>query len=630
MDYLQEDLHDLISFDDSVTDFISETALDGLCYWDMKNPENDRINRKFLRSLGYHQEIIPNEYYSWKNLISPQDRDELLAAFEKHCQDPKYPINLIVRYRHKNGSTVWFKCIGKSLTNEMGQITGILGAHIDITRFIEREQELSIAEEQFRGAFEHSALGMALVSTEGKWLKVNKKLCSIVGYTEEELLVKTFQDITHPDDLDTDLTHVQELLDNKIAGYEMEKRYFHKDGHIVWVLLNVSLVRDANKNPVHFVSQILDITQRKKTEEELRQATDRLSLAIKGSKIGIWEYNIVKDYLVGDDAILHLYGNRSGRFSGRYDDWLKVLHPEDVDQCRKEVALAIEGRKEFNSEYRTIWPDGSIHHIRALALVQRDDHGKPTRMVGTSWDITEEKNLEEMHRMMAANESKRKEMEQFAYIASHDLREPLVTIQRYLDGFIDDYGQEMEADALHFIKASIRASNHMQDLIVGLLDYSRLSKEKELVVVDSGDILTDVTEDLNALIKSTQANIIHKHLPVCKAYPLELKLLFQNLIQNAIKFRKPGEIPEIEVDAEKTSGGWQFSIKDNGIGIREKDFDKVFTLFRRLHNKTKYEGSGIGLAYAKKIVEIHHGKIWLESWPNQGSTFYFSILTDNL
>ena len=137
-------------------------------------------------------------------------------------------------------------------------------------------------------------------------------------------------------------------------------------------------------------------------------------------------------------------------------------------------------------------------------------------------------------------------------------------------------------------------------------------------------------EDLNALIMTTDAEIVYNDLPTLKAYPLELKLLFQNLIQNGIKFRKQDIKPRIQIQAEQISNGWQFSFTDNGIGIREKDYEKVFTLFRRLHNKSKYEGSGIGLAYAKKIVEIHHGKIWLKSSPNNGSTFYFSILTDNL
>ncbi len=611
-------------------EFIRDTPLDGLYYWDLINPLNDWVDEKLRRSLGLHHKQLTEVPTSWREMIYPEDRKVLESTIGMHSKDEEYPIDMIIRYNHQNGSGVWFSYYGKLTKDESGQPVGVLGVHIDITKFIDRENELSIAEEQFRGAFEHSALGMALVSTEGKWLKVNKKLCSIVGYSEKELLAKTFQDITHPDDLDADLSQVQLLLENKISGYEMEKRYFHKEGHIVWVLLNVSMVRDSNKNPVHFVSQILDISQRKKTEEELKQVTDRLELAVKGSKIGIWEYDIVNDYLVGDEALLRLYGNTSGRFSGKLEEWLSTIHYEDVEKTRREAWKAIDGKKEFNTEFRVIWPNKSIHYLRALSLVQRDAEGNPIRMVGTSWDITEDKKSEEAMRMMAANESKRKEMEQFAYITSHDLREPLVTIQRYLGGFIEEYGENMDEDARHYIKASIRASDHMQELIVGLLDYSRLSKEKELEIVDSNETLNVVIEDLNALIDSTEAEIQAKDLPVLKAYPLELKLLFQNLIQNAIKFRQQNVRPEVKIEARQLSGGWQFSFSDNGIGIREKDFEKVFTLFRRLHNKNEYEGTGIGLAYAKKIVEIHHGKIWVKSSPNEGSTFYFSILTDSL
>ncbi len=627
MNYLQDELYDLIRFDDSVLEFIKGTTLDGLYYLDLSTPQNDWVDDKMKVTLKAKGE--EGSHVTWRNLIHPEDQHLIIGSFEKHCENGEFPIE-VVRYNLQNGSTLYFKYNGKVIRDDVGQPVGILGAHVDITKFIEREKQLSIAENQFRGAFEHSALGMALVSTDGKWLKVNKKLCSMVGYSEKELLIKTFQDLTHPDDLDADLNQVQSLLDDKITGYEMEKRYFHKDGHIVWVLLNVSLVRDADRNPVHFVSQILDITQRKQTEDELKQVTDRLTLAVRGSKIGIWEYDIKKDVLVGDDSQLRLYGYSSGRFSVSLEEWLSSIHPEDVGQCRSDAWLAINGEKEFNTEFRVVWPDKSVHYLRALSLIQHDEHGNPIRMVGTSWDMTEEKKSEELQRMMAANESKRKEMEQFAYITSHDLREPLVTIQRYLDGFIEDYGQQIDDDGRHYIEASIRASNHMQELIIGLLDYSRLSKEKELKLVDSKEILTSVIEDLNALIMTTGAEIVYNGLPTLNAYPLELKLLFQNLIQNGIKFRKQDMKPRIRIHAEQISNGWQFSFTDNGIGIREKDYEKVFTLFRRLHNKNKYEGSGIGLAYAKKIVEIHHGKIWLKSSPNNGSTFYFSILTDSL
>ena len=630
MNYLQEELHDLTPFDDSLMEFIEDIALDGLCYLNIRGRGNDWVSNKFWTSLGYTKAEAFEMELSWQGLIHPDDRAIVLSRIEESIKGSRKPFEVTVRYVHKDKSTKWFRCIGKPLPYNSGEPVGVLGAHIDVTQFIKRTKDISIAEEQFRGAFEHSALGMALVSTEGNWLKVNKKLCHIVGYSEKELLKKTFQDITHPDDLDADLNQVHQLLEDKISGYEMEKRYFHKDGHVVWVLLNVSLVRDAEKNPVHFVSQILDISQRKKTEEELKRVSDRLSLALKGSKIGTWDFDIVNNILIWDEAMFRLYGVPKDKFSHAYEAWRNTLHPDDLVQAEREVQLAIAGEKEFNTEFRVVWPDKSIHYIKGLALVQRDEAGNPIRMLGTNFDVTEERKLEETHRMMAANESKRKEMEQFAYITSHDLREPLVTIQRYLDGFLEDYGHSMDEEALHYIEASIRASNHMQELIVGLLDYSRLSKEKELKVIDSRELLRSVIEDLNALIKTTGAEIIEEGLPVLKAYPLELKLLFQNLIQNGIKFRKQDTKPRIKILAEQIPGGWQFSVTDNGIGIREKDFEKVFTLFRRLHNKSEYEGSGIGLAYAKKIVEIHHGKIWLKSSPNEGSTFYFSILTDNL
>lgn len=242
-------------------------------------------------------------------------------------------------------------------------------------------------------------------------------------------------------------------------------------------------------------------------------------------------------------------------------------------------------------------------------------------------DITKRIETESTLRKYATLESKSKEMEQFAYAASHDLREPLLTIQNYIH-LIDLHKEKFDQQTCNYFDTISKAANKMEKLIIGLLDYSRLSKQKKLLEIDSNQIIHEIIAELNELIVSTGAKITVQPLPTLKAYPLELKLLFQNLISNAIKFRKKDTKPIITISACKVNNGWQFSIHDNGIGIDELHQEKIFALFQRLHNASEYDGTGIGLANCRKIAEIHGGNIWVKSKINEFSNFYFTILTD--
>ncbi|MFC5048721.1 ATP-binding protein [Aquimarina hainanensis] len=223
--------------------------------------------------------------------------------------------------------------------------------------------------------------------------------------------------------------------------------------------------------------------------------------------------------------------------------------------------------------------------------------------------------------------SKNQELEQFAYIASHDLQEPLNTISSFIGLLAEDYKDtfdETGKESLGFIQdASIR----MKNLIDALLQYSRLGRGKDIGLVDSNVILRDLKKDLKDVVEKSKASlVIANSLPILEGNEIELRLLFQNLISNGIKFRNKEVIPEIVISSiEITKEGkkyWKFSVEDNGIGIPEKHQERIFAIFQRLHSKDKYPGTGIGLAHCKKIVESHGGEIWLESSEGEGSTFF--------
>ena len=220
---------------------------------------------------------------------------------------------------------------------------------------------------------------------------------------------------------------------------------------------------------------------------------------------------------------------------------------------------------------------------------------------------------------------KNKELEQFVYVASHDLQEPLRTTAGFVDLLTQRYSGKLDEKADKYLAFISDATARMRVLIKDLLDLSKIGTKGELQKVDCNTILTNVLADLTVAIQDASADIQFGELPVINGYPTEIKLLFQNLLINAIKFRKKDGLPKINIAVEKTADYWQFAISDNGIGIDQKNSEKIFDIFQRLHTRTEYEGAGIGLSHCKKIVELHKGRIWVASAPGMGSTFYFTI-----
>ncbi len=217
-----------------------------------------------------------------------------------------------------------------------------------------------------------------------------------------------------------------------------------------------------------------------------------------------------------------------------------------------------------------------------------------------------------------------KELEQFAYITSHDLQEPLRSISVYVELFQKKYHEKIDEEADQYLSAIVRSTSRMQLLIKDMLEYSRIGHDDQITAVSSEQMVKAMLNDLSALLSETKTRVVLGRLPIINSYS-ELKLVFQNLVTNAIKFRNKEIETVIEISAEDTGDSWLFSVKDNGIGIEKEYFERIFVIFQRLHNQKQYPGSGIGLAHCKKIIELHGGTISVESVPGQGSKFSFTI-----
>ncbi|WP_420583371.1 sensor histidine kinase [Reichenbachiella sp.] len=241
-------------------------------------------------------------------------------------------------------------------------------------------------------------------------------------------------------------------------------------------------------------------------------------------------------------------------------------------------------------------------------------------------DISFRKGAEESMELFSQQlQNKNKELEQFTYVASHDLQEPLRTITSFSEMLVAKYHDQFDETGKKSLQFILDATGRMSQLIKGLLDYGRLGKSESKEPINCNDLVEDLKKDLAAGLKESDTLLKVNELPTVNGYPVELRLLFQNLISNGMKFRKPDESPIVEIKAKKKRNEIVFSVEDNGIGIADEHRDRIFEIFQRLHNKNKYEGTGIGLAHCRKIVELHGGQIWVESVPENGSSFYFSI-----
>lgn len=279
----------------------------------------------------------------------------------------------------------------------------------------------------------------------------------------------------------------------------------------------------------------------------------------------------------------------------------------------------------FKDEICSVKKNGTEFPIEIILTPIEAD--KETRILSFVIDITARKANEAIiNKQLIELQSKNRELEQFNYISSHDLQEPLRTVLNYIQLLEEDYPELSDEIKIH-LKTMESSVTRMSTVVRSLLDFGRLGRNKKLALTDCKKVIGEVITDLNTIVKDSGAVItLGEGHPIVYAYETEVRQLFQNLINNAIKFRKPDTVPHIDVSCRDIGGYYEFTVADNGIGIPPKYFEKIFDIFQRLNKECEFEGHGVGLANCKKIAEMHGGKIWVESVLGEGSTFKFTIL----
>ncbi len=556
------------------------------------------------------------------------------------CKNPEVFAGKPVRWEwtsKKTGQT--FDLFDAPLRHADGHVSKIEFFH-DITDSKRGEEALRKSEEQFRAIFDNAAIGIARISTAGRFLEINGEFCRIIGYTREEVLSQefTFQQITFPEDIEPDLASVNKLLDGVGDDYAMEKRYIRKDGSIAWVNLSVHLLRDNERNPLYFISAVQDITERKLSEKELWEKEERLALATLHNGVGVWDWNLITQEMVWDDSMFSLYHIRREDFIGTEEAWRAALHPDDLHRGDQEVNDAIAGKKPFDTEFRVVWPNGEIHHIKAVAKVFRDERGTPLRMLGINMDITEHKQMEEeitkLNRSLESRviertaelEASNKDMESFSYSISHDLRAPLRAINGFSKILQEDYAARLDDEGKRLLNVVGDNAQKMGELIDDILAFSRAGRnEIRRSVIDMKKMVAGVWEELKPEMTGRNVHLELRDMPPAEGDAAMIHQVVFNLLANAVKFTQRHTDARIEVGGQTDEHETVYHVEDNGVGFDMQYADKLFGVFLRLHGADEFEGTGIGLAIVKRIITKHGGRVWAEGKINGGATFYFAL-----
>jgi PAS domain S-box-containing protein len=529
----------------------------------------------------------------------------------------------------KKGNYRWVE-INSQAEFEGDECIKLVGTIQDITPQRKLIETLELNHNKFLTAFDHAPIGMALVSPEGKWIKVNNSLCSILGYERNEFMKLTFQDITHPEDLDQDLAHVAQLLKGEADTYAMSKRYFHKDGRIVWVSLTVAIVRTPDNKPLYFISQIKDITERIKNSERLQKERQRLNNVIETTQIGTWEWNLVSNKMTNDARCFHMLGYELAEAPlHEISALFKQLHPDDVEFVNQCLDDCFTRKADYyQCEYRMRHKDGSWVWIESHGkVIKWSSEDKPLVMLGTREDISKRKQLEEVQlKTMAIISDQNKRLVNFAHIVSHNLRSHAGNFQMLLELFQIETEEGEKAHILNLLRQNADNLFETIDNLNEIVSF-QLNDKKQTKAINLQEQIRKTLTAIQALSEKQRAEFsvqVKEELNI-NYNPAYLESILLNFFTNAIKYKHPERDPKINISAFIEDGKVILEIKDNGIGIDlELHGKKLFGMYKTFHENA--DARGIGLFITKNQVEAMGGTIYVESEVGIGTTFKLSLL----
>ncbi len=606
---------------------LAETASrTGIWDWDLVK-DNVYYSPRYKSILGFTDEELPNLVNSFTPLLHPEDREMAWAAITSALKGDSPNYEAQFRLRHKDGQYRWILARGFVFRNDKGVAVRMSGVHLDITSYKQTALSLEATERELRRVMSSISdyLWSAEVSPLGefKYIFFSPAVMRITGRDENYYYAGPHRwiETIHPDDRPRLLDEWQKLKTGQVEALEREYRIIWPDGSIRWVRDSARVT--VNGATIRIDGVVSEITDRKVASERLTQWEKIFDHAGWGVAITSAKDNSIR---AGNPAFAIMHGLEVEELA--QTTLVSLVAPECREAMLDFLAQA-DALGHITYETAHLRNDGSSFPLLADVTSVKDARGNILYRATNFQDITYLKRTEtELKRKAEELARSNAELEQFAYVASHDLKEPLRMVSSYMRLLERQYKGKLSDEADQFIDFAVQGATRMYALIGDLLEFSRVgTHSRSLQNVDMNEVLELVLDNLSLAIKETKATIERVPLPTIPGEYSLLVQLLQNMIANSLKFRLGA--PIIRIDAKLIDDSWVFSVQDNGIGIHPKYAEKIFVIFQRLHPRDRYTGTGIGLAICKKIVERHHGKIWMESMPGKGTTFFFSLPSEN-
>lgn len=619
---------------------------------------------RFKAILGYAEDEITDEFREFESRLHPDDRDRTLAAVQNHLNN-KTPYDVEYRLQTKQGNYCWIRARGQAIWNDAQQPVRMAGSISDITERKQSEVKIHEVTQRLALATDSANIGVWDYDPIENKLIWDDQMYALYGITASTFggAYEAWQQGVHPEDLPAAHANLQTALAGE-QEFHPEFRVVWPDGQIRSIEAHAIVLRDEAGSAQRMIGVNWDITERKQTDAQLKYSLKELAevkfaldqssiVAITDARGRITEVN---------DRFCKIAGYSRSELIGKTHRLINSgHHPADFFQGMWQT---ITSGKVWHGEVKNKTKEGGFYWVETTIVPILGPSGRPTQFVAIRNEITDRKRAEASLRQLneelevqvmdrtkevelRAKELERSnaELQQFAYVASHDLQEPLRTISSFTQLLAQEYGDRLDGEAEEYVEFIVDGALRMQQLIKDLLAYSRVnSRGKPFASIDCEKVLKRVMHNLKFAIAENQATVTHDPLPEIFADESQIQQLFQNLISNALKFRRE-QSPQVHISAmlqaddpaheqadgqtDEPSGEkqalWKFCVSDNGIGIEPDYREKIFEIFQRLHSRRIYAGTGIGLAICRKIVQRHGGRIWVEGSTDKGAAFHFTL-----
>nr|WP_294904040.1 PAS domain S-box protein [uncultured Lacibacter sp.] len=589
------------------------------------------MNNTGLSTIGLSKQQLFNQLV--KDVI-PEPSCTLVHEKYRQAVNKKQTIVWEEETTYPNGTKFGIVTVTPVFNTE-GECIRLVGSVNDITDLKKAQRSLAFSRQEYKSLFDQNPDAVFSLDLEGFFTSFNPGLEKLLECTREEILeAATFVPFCFPGELETVMNYFQQAKNGTALTYQA--RAITKAGKIKHITIsNMPILVDGVITGVYGIAK--DISNEQHVLAQLELINERYEYATKATNDVIWDWNLHTGKVVrAGSGFFTMFGYDVKEADTDDEFWIKKVHHDDVNRIvtNRQKVLDNPQLDFWEDEYRFHRKNGEFAYVYDRGYIFRNEDGEPVRMIGATKDITEKKlaelqlkdlyqKLEERANQLQVSNT---ELERFAYIASHDLQEPLRMVSSFLLLLEKKYADVVDEKGKEYIRFAVDGSLRMKRLINDLLDYSRVTTHKQkLEPVQMKQVVSEVLQNLSLQIHEKQAVIKTELLPVLPlADKTQMLQLMQNLVGNALKY-SGGQPPFIRITAKEQEEDWLFCVQDNGIGFDEQFAERIFVIFQRLHNRTQYSGTGIGLAICKKIVDRHGGKIYAESAEGQGSAFYFTI-----